>query len=91
MKMLCKRKIEKQEAFRVGRHQLPDWVLDKLKDRNSGVTISVTAGILKTNIVIRKGNFKAESGEWIVNDDGVWVKYTNSEFRKTFEVVNNED
>lgn len=91
MQLLCKRKIKKQEAFCVGIHQLPDWVLDKLKDRNSGVSISVTAGVLKTNIVIKKSNFKAESGEWIVNDDGVWVKYTNSEFRKIFEVVKNGD
>lgn len=89
--MLCKRKTEKQEAFRVGRHQLPDWVLDKLKNRNSEVNISVTAGILKTNIIIRKGDFIAESGEWIVNDGGVWVKYTNAEFRRIFEVIENED
>lgn len=89
--VFCKRKSEKQEAFRVGRHQLPDWVLSKLKDRNSGVNITVTAGILKTNIVIKKGDFKAESGEWIVNDGGVWVKYTNSEFRKIFEVVDDEN
>lgn len=89
--MLCKRKVEKQEAFRVGRHQLPDWVLDKLKDKNSGVNITVTAGILKTNIIIKKGEFRAESGEWIVNDSGVWVKYTNAEFRKIFEVVGDED
>lgn len=89
--MLCKRKVEKQEAFRVGRHQLPDWVLDKLKDKNSDVNITVTAGILKTNIIIKKGDFRAESGEWIVNDSGVWVKYTNAEFRKIFEVVDDED
>ena len=47
--VFCKRKSEKQEAFRVGRHQLPDWVLNKLKDRNGGVNITVTAGILKKN------------------------------------------